>query len=315
MITAALKDICSVTIIAYYSTNSDVQSHIFQPPNEASKTCLGLSFVNGHDDLVVDQIDNTRNIVSAFPESEHVEVLITDSSCKTTVMEDDVKQEIIKKERTSSIDFSEEIYMFSDAEDRGRQDNWGESTDSNTNTSVTKFVNGNENPKISDVDLSEHHEHDESPIKFKGPRRYINNPVFENVSVQYVENVPVDIDRTLIYVVQEISNGELKACKAGRPWYKTQSSNIKEYTKGPRLPLNLRGGYICKNKNCKNIGNFGINQREFSYKNENVVCSIWGVDASYIRYDARLILERNVEKKIITCKHHGRHTCAVELKG
>ena len=172
MITAALKDICSVTIIAYYSTNSDVQSHIFQPPNETSKTCLGLSFVNGHDDLVVDQIDNTRNIVSAFPESEHVEVLITDSSCKTTVMEDDVKQEIIKKERTSSIDFSEEIYMFSDAEDRGRQDNWGESTDSNTNTSVTKFVNGNENPKISDVDLSEHHEHDESPIKFKGPRRY-----------------------------------------------------------------------------------------------------------------------------------------------
>ena len=107
----------------------------------------------------------------------------------------------------------------------------------------------------------------------------------------------------------------MKACKAGRPWYKTQSSNIKEYTKGPRLPLNFRGGYICKNKNCKNIGNFGINQREFSYKNENVVCSICGVDASYIRCDARLILERNVEKKIITCKHHGTHTCAVELKG
>ena len=38
-------------------------------------------------------------------------------------MEHDVKQEIIKKERTSSIDFSEKIYMFSDAEDRGSQDN------------------------------------------------------------------------------------------------------------------------------------------------------------------------------------------------
>ena len=51
------------------------------------------------------------------------------------------------------------------------------------------------------------------------------------------------------------------------------------------------------------IGDFGLNQREFSYKNENVVCSICGVDASYIRCDARLILERNVEKKITTCKH------------
>ena len=115
---AALTDICSVEIIAYYSTNSDIQSHIFQPPNETSKT-LELSFVNGLYDLVVDQIDNTRNIVSAFPASKHVEVLITDSPCKNTVMEHDVKQETIKKERTSSIDFSKEIYMFSDAENRG----------------------------------------------------------------------------------------------------------------------------------------------------------------------------------------------------
>ena len=67
-----------------------------------------------------------------------------------------------------------------------------------------------------------------------------------------------------------------------------RQSKIKEYTKGPRLPLNFTGSYICKNRNCRNIGDFGINQREFSYKNENVVCSICGVDASYIRYDARL---------------------------
>ena len=45
------------------------------------------------------------------------------------------------------------------------------------------------------------------------------------------------------------------------------------------------------------------------------MCLVCGVDASYIRSDARLILERNVEKKIITCKHYGTHTCAAELKG
>ena len=314
MIIAALTGICSVTIIAYYSTNSDIQSHIFQPPNETSKT-LELSFVNGLYDLVVDQIDNTRNTVSAFPASKHVEVLITDSPCKNTVMEHDVKQEIIKKERTSSIDFSEEIHMFSDAEDRGSQDNWCESTNSNTNTSMTEFVSGKESPNMSDFDLSEHHPHDESKIKFKGPRIYINNQVFENVSVQYVENVPVDIDGTVIYVVPENSNGELKACQCGRPWCKAQGSKIKEYTHGPRLLLNCRNSYICKNKNCKNIGIFVINQQEFSYKGKNVVCSICGTHASHIRCDARLIFERNVEKKIITCKHYGTHTCVVELKG
>ena len=99
LIIAALTETCSVTIIAYYSTNSYVQSQIFQPLNETSKTYLELSFVvNGHYDLVVDQIDNTRNFVSAFPASEHVEVLITHSPCKNTVMEHDVKQDIIRKE-------------------------------------------------------------------------------------------------------------------------------------------------------------------------------------------------------------------------
>ena len=77
-------------------------------------------------------------------------------------------------------------------------------------------------------------------LNLKDQRRYINNQVFENVSVQYVENVPVDIDGTVIYVVPENSNGELKACKGGRPWCKAQSSKIKEYTKGSRLLLNCR---------------------------------------------------------------------------
>ena len=56
---------------------------------------------------------------------------------------------------------------------------------------------------MSDGDFSEHHAHDESPIRFKGSRRYINNQVFENVSVQYVENVSVDIHGTVTYLVPE----------------------------------------------------------------------------------------------------------------
>ena len=63
-----------------------------------------------------------------------------------------------------------------------------------------------------------------------------------------MENIPVDIDGTVLYVVPENSNGEVKACKGGRHWRKAQSSKIKEYTKGPSLLLNCRGSYICKKK-------------------------------------------------------------------
>ena len=133
---------------------------------------------------------------------------------------------------------------------------------------MTEFVNGNESPNMSYIGLSEHHTHDEPPIKFKGPRRYINTQVFKNVSVQYVENVPVDIDGLVVYVVPENPNSELKACEGGRSWCNAQISKIKECTEGPRLLLNCRGSYICKKKRkkkCKNIGDFGINQREFYY--------------------------------------------------
>ena len=43
-----------------------------------------------------------------------------------------------------------------------------------------------------------------------------------------MENIPVDIDGTVLYVVPENSNGKVKACKGGRHWRKAQSSKIKE---------------------------------------------------------------------------------------
>ena len=60
--------------------------------------------------------------------------------------------------------------MFSDAKDRRSQDNCCKSINSDTNTSMTEFINGNESPNMTDVDLSEHNAHNESPIKFKGPK-------------------------------------------------------------------------------------------------------------------------------------------------
>ena len=51
--------------------------------------------------------------------------------------------------------------MFSDAEDRGSQDNWCKSFNSNTNISMTEFVNGNESPNMNDVDLLAQHARDD----------------------------------------------------------------------------------------------------------------------------------------------------------
>ena len=68
--------------------------------------------------------------------------------------------------------------MFTDAENRGSQESRCELTNSNTNSVISEFVNGNESPNMSDIDLSEHHAHNESPIQFKKPRRYINTQVF-----------------------------------------------------------------------------------------------------------------------------------------
>ena len=72
LIIAALTDIYSVTTIEYYSTNSDVQSDIFQPPNETSKTCLELSFVKGH----FDHAEAIQGILCQLSQHQNVEVLI-----------------------------------------------------------------------------------------------------------------------------------------------------------------------------------------------------------------------------------------------
>ena len=47
-----------------------------------------------------------------------------------------------------------------------------------------------------------------------------------------MKNIPVDIDGTVIYVVPENSNGELKACNGGRLSCKAQRSKTASQLKG-----------------------------------------------------------------------------------
>ena len=83
--------------------------------------------------------------MSAFPASEHVGVLITHSPCKNTVMEHDVKQDIIRKEPVR-LTFLKKYICLQTQKIEGGQDKGCESTNTNTNTSMTESVNGNESP-------------------------------------------------------------------------------------------------------------------------------------------------------------------------
>ena len=60
---------------------------------------------NGFYHLSIDQINDIRNTVSAFPAPEHVEVLITDSPSKNTVIQHDIKQKIIRRKEQVSLTF------------------------------------------------------------------------------------------------------------------------------------------------------------------------------------------------------------------
>lgn len=79
--------------------------------------------------------------------------------------------------------------------------------------------------------------------------------------------------------------------------------------------MNCRGRYVCKNKRCKNLFDFGVNRVDFSHRQTNIVCSICDVEPTYIPCDARLILEKDISDKIVTCKHYGTHTCNMQIKG
>ena len=73
--------------------------------------------------------------------------------------------------------------------------------------------------------------------------------------------------------------------------------------------MNCGGSYRCHNVHSKNLLDFGVNRKDFITKNDQIVCMICGIEATYVPCKARLILEQDLKKEIITCKHYGSHTC------
>ena len=73
--------------------------------------------------------------------------------------------------------------------------------------------------------------------------------------------------------------------------------------------MNCRGSYRCHNVHCKNPLDFGVNRKDFATKNDQIVCMICGIEAIYVPCEACLILEQELKKEIVTCKHYGSHTC------
>ena len=85
---------------------------------------------------------------------------------------------------------------------------------------------------------------------------------------------------------------------------------MKSFTVGPRLLMKRRGSYRCLNTHCKKLLDFGVNQKDFIIKNDQINCMICGIEAIYVPCEARLILEQDLNKEIVTYKHYGSHTCS-----
>ena len=152
-------------------------------------------------------------------------------------------------------------------------------------------------------------------VQYIGKRKYIKETVFDNIEKEIRSFVPADVDGTVQYIVP-LKKGSLSNCKGKRPWGHCQTSKTKAFTEGPRLLFNCRGSYYCKNTTCANVCDFGVNRKDFNRNTSNIVlCSHCGNQAAFIPCQARLILEQDLKKKEVTCKHHGEHTCPKEILG
>ena len=151
-------------------------------------------------------------------------------------------------------------------------------------------------------------------ITYKGKRKYVHDYVYDDVQPITCDFVPDGINGTTVYIVLLQASGKMNNCKGTRLWGYGQTSKNKPFTKVLRLLYNCRGSYCCTNVKCGNITDFGINRLEFQQKEGAMICSLCGENAAYLPCEGRLILEKDTEKKIVTAKHYGTHSCPIEVK-
>ena len=153
---------------------------------------------------------------------------------------------------------------------------------------------------IQDLSSDTSDEFEDVNVSYIGRRKYIHGLVFENMQVKKCDTVPLDIDDTVVYEVPIGSSGKLTHCKGLRPWGYAQSSKSKDFKNGPRRLFNCRGSYCCRNIECLNILDFGVNRVEFQKKDDQTICWLCGDHAAFIPYTGRLILEKTqLRKKLL----------------
>ena len=107
----------------------------------------------------------------------------------------------------------------------------------------------------------------------------------------------------------------LANCEGLRLWCTSETSKRSTFTDGPGLLLNCRGSYKCTNSRCPHIQDSAINRYDFIMKNSARHCVICDSVAEFIKCSARLIIEKDLSKNIALVKHHGLHTCCINVKG
>ena len=196
------------------------------------------------------------------------------------------------------------------------QDRHNELSRSSIDEESTRQSDGTGPSETSDThtdSCADEYESGEEVVEYRGSKIYVNPRVFDKLKIKKVGQVPNNIDGICIFEVPIQDN--LNNCEGGRPWGKQISSRSKLFKDGPRLLVTCRGSYMCRNTNCENIMDFGINMSDFTKRNDKTICSICESDAIFVPCNARIFIEKNVGEKINTVKHFGYHTCRPLLKG
>ena len=152
-------------------------------------------------------------------------------------------------------------------------------------------------------------------ITYMWKRKYVHHYVYDDVQSITCDFVPDDINGTTVYIVPLQASGKMNNCKGTSVWGYGQTSKSKSLRKGPRLLYNCRGSRCFTNVKWRNITDFAINWLEFKQKEGVMIGSLCGEKDAYLPCEGRLILEKDVEKKIITAKHYGTHSFPIEVKG
>ena len=166
---------------------------------------------------------------------------------------------------------------------------------------VTEEVNAENETNVSHKIPKRSHKKMANPSRRKSEMN-----LWKDFDVEYVNELPYDIDGCRVYKVPFSKSDRMKSSKDGRLWKTWVTSNTKSFV-GIRRKCTCLGTWICNNDSCPFINMYdGKNMVQF---HKNGDCRVCGSKGSELKCPAMKLWEFDDEKGEVTVYHEGTHTC------